>query len=575
MHGKRSIALGALAAIAAAALWLAFGSYRPAAPAPAPGVAGSQAGSLPPSVVTSTAAAAAQPSDAGTAAPRTERPARVARPADQLVRVVEHSFWRHSKPTPGVPVALFDEHGPDRRRLWSGVTGRRGEVAIPAKLVDGRRGQAMVALALPMATPITAILPKEPGIIELRKPPTGKVDVRFRDAFHQRFYGSLRVGLRALEPGELLDAPPRFAATWCLVAEGDGVARFRYVGLDTRLMLWIEGQDAPTGEAPSGPLAYACGPTSGDDDITLWISVDEQGALAETSLTGRVLRRNGAPLCDARFRGRRCGSRPRTLHLFTDARGRFRHALGLSHDDDDVAEGLAWLRVWRDGDHTDAPIPRLGAAGSTHDLGTLRLGTAPVAVSGQVVDQVGRPIARATVWVERARQAPRGTDWSVLDDLVAKTDERGEFRIDGTPSGDLRLLVTKRSYGFRAPIPFRPGTRGLRVALFPEATVIATALSPDRWAGVRPRLCLEGQTLDRRSVRFPKRIGHRWIWRGLAPGRYIMNAGSGPNALQISGIVVEAGREQYPRELQGLRAPPPQRRWRELDELINGPQQSR
>lgn len=117
------------------------------------------------------------------------------------------------------------------------------------------------------------------------------------------------------------------------------------------------------------------------------------------------------------------------------------------------------LRAWLDLTSPFAP-------GSTVDLGTITLGQGPILMEGVVVDDIGAPVADATVRLLSPTQRLR-----LLSELT--TDERGAFCFRGlSPWEDLRLDVRAEQDVLSEYPEFARGSQGLRIVLRRTGSVL-------------------------------------------------------------------------------------------------------
>jgi len=200
-----------------------------------------------------------------------------------------------------------------------------------------------------------------------------------------------------------------------------------------------------------------------------------------------------------------------TLPAGVDVRGRVVDAEGapvagagvwLSHEPGEPWDGAIVACSGPDGSFALAALAPMSAVGAIvagrvpaalqtvtadrrHDL-ELRIGGAAASIAGQVVDQQGRPVARASVRAARHARSqfrmPGGERWLELHPALATiTDDAGAFVCSDLPPG--RLEVSVRAPGFAPRLAIVHAVAGtaspVRIVLPPGAAIEGALFAPD------------------------------------------------------------------------------------------------
>ncbi len=275
--------------------------------------------------------------------------------------------------------------------------------------------------------------------VSLRMPPTGEVEFEVLDenARPMKLEAPMKLAELLAEPGSsdpALDpatsqsthyGPDQLEAT-----VENGRAIFRHVGLGRPLIAWA-GRNA----ASRNDLVRLAGPTTAEQRVQVTL-VMGRGAVV---LSARVLAPDGTALANQwllLMRSKRDTSlqgtgdeAPLEAIVECDSSRVRTDALGRIHVECDVGEQglgrpLLTLARRRGTDNELEACIELEPVWSigTHDLGDIRLQAPPVLAAGIVVDEIGRPLANATVDIAMNSQSrPRTT-----------TNDRGEFTLRST-----------------------------------------------------------------------------------------------------------------------------------------------
>lgn len=119
-------------------------------------------------------------------------------------------------------------------------------------------------------------------------------------------------------------------------------------------------------------------------------------------------------------------------------------------------------------------------------------------ISGRVLDPEGDPLARAVVQLLRLRTA---TEETLRPVAIARTDDRGHYRLQGIPPGRY-LLQAALSTDDDSGVPYQPRADGL-----PDEALAATYYpdSPDR-AKATPVSVDSGQDLEAFEIRLSRQV---------------------------------------------------------------------
>lgn len=390
-------------------------------------------------------------------------------PVDVVVRDERGS------PVEGVPVALRYRM---RRSSWFDVlrasTSSAGRVTLPHARYAMNRDERWRSSDLEWSIGIDSCLGgvvarpfdrDDSEVVELMLPPTGEVDIVLQDAGGTQLVGDVEVGLvprpspfdvpnverdpmNAFGIGARLEAPIGGEVE---VAH-DGHARFRFVGLGQRL-------DVIAARNPASMLqrVETRGPTQFGErtSVTMTFGASTPSFRARViGLDGRPMRTSevlvelfsrGSTLAGGRWprddeaafgpilRGGMLGD----ARVRTDANGFVsvdylpqqcfggRPLLLVEHDVGDASHAAAVVEL------TNAWSP------GTHDLGEIRLEPVPLVAAGRTIDDLGEPIANATVEVfaDNAKSRIHGT-----------SDRQGRFELRGI-AFERRIRLSANSEG--------------------------------------------------------------------------------------------------------------------------------
>lgn len=376
------------------------------------------------------------------------------------------------QPVPEVPVGILAN--------GSGYTNRTDAAGIATfeHVQEQLRGadEGRVGLALVLREPVQCAvhldsLPQKP--IELLMPPTGCVAIRVRDEKGQDVdCRSLSFRMEAfLDPGHQQTLPRARPLVRRLPAKGQ--ARTQPMGLGLHLRLRISSTKSGSARRPV-EIDFA-GPTN-PDEVTeqdvIWPSDGSPGA-SWPVISGRLVHNDGKPWVSAQVRmyPQLFPYDPkayRTHEITTDDEGRFQLTLTIACPPGgkrvyhmrgrtggvDVAGELDASRDFPDG---------------VTDIGDVLLDQGRRVVSGRVVDQGGRPIARARIRVTQKVETNGREYWPTYRTSGSFwSDQEGSFacyQIQGRdlPQAALRLEVSHPETSQTETLPIALGQQGIRV----------------------------------------------------------------------------------------------------------------
>ncbi|MGC6487637.1 MAG: carboxypeptidase regulatory-like domain-containing protein [Planctomycetota bacterium] len=368
---------------------------------------------------------------------------------------------------------------------------------------EQHRDRFEAVLVMPLAQPVrTAFvgrpLPAEP--VELRLPATGSVTLRTVDRDGRPFTHPVRGNLR-IEGG----ANPAWSRVQLRKEQDEAGVVFAHVGVGVQLVADCRLDDrdfrwrSPVFAGPQRPGEH--------------VVVDLVVAPDAAMLFGRVIDPQGQPLSSRELsflinstRGRLEGE-----EVVLDRDGRFH--LPYAPRDPSVAPFRFQVR-----DETGADVPGLArtlpmlAREGVTDLGDLQLGMLEQIAYGRVVDDLGAPVAGATVQLQRERPSGRGGDRLRFDDEAftdARTDEDGRFQLFGDMEvARYRLRVRADGYFPEETLGVDRVT-GSEIRLLRKARLVGTVRLPEWLSSKRVKVEL-------RSLEEPGRTRDDQLrdWRG-------------------------------------------------------------
>ena len=391
-------------------------------------------------------------------------------------------------PSAGVPVSLRfggDEYTMDFLRTTTGADGigvlKHAQLLLDA-FSPGPREELSVALALPLATPVSAPLepghfPREP--VRLVLPPCGRVEIELRKPDGTLLGGEQLVFLRtarlvtADDDDMGIPGLPGFDST--ATRARDGRAVFPRVGI----ALQLEASTIFPG-APEASKVKGAGPVLAGATARLVLEETQNYPI----LSGRLLDAKGQPLrsCSVELRfpadKNEMGlSSHRSVPL--DAEGRFRVALLRRELWSTPQAAEFFLPASLDAPallaETELPTLRLGV----NEVGDIFARTAPVLASGRVSDADGNPVALARLcqmrWVQWSDD-PEDGDWLATWENETPCAADGSFVIYGkADSAELWLSVKAHGY-LDQDVETLPGVKNLQVTLEAGGTLSGRVL---------------------------------------------------------------------------------------------------
>lgn len=370
-------------------------------------------------------------------------------------------------PVFGLPISVRD--GDSLTDLWRGmVTDPSGELVLPSGLPVRRPREARIGLSIPSFEMITEPWPElEGGVVDIVVPPLGSLLVRVRSLNLGADLGSLVACAKAKTdtspdrtPHWLWARPTRFE---------DGTGARIWVPLNGRFDVRVQSKKSYR------PVEVAVdGPTIPGQEIS--VEVDLNARYPE--VIGRIQDPLGQAWAHTPIRvhliTRSAGGRGVVAEpLQSDEAGRF--VLALRAASADTEERTLEASIFDPDREQITGFCSVGIPKSVigpHDLGDLRLGPAPLLVSGWTQDERGNPVRGVVVAME-SRSAANDGPWSGESEDTVVSDAQGRFEIRGQCDGPaLRLLARRAGFLGLTTEPLVPGALGLRLTL-PGAASLA------------------------------------------------------------------------------------------------------
>lgn len=328
------------------------------------------------------------------------------------------------------------------------------------------------ALLMPLTTPVTKLIPSTPlpeDVIELCKPATASLSLRTVDRDGRPFTHPVHGMLEMLG-----DESAEWSQVMLRKQQNERAIVFPHVGLGLQFVASCRLDDGDfrwrTGELP-GPVApnegVAVDLVVAPDAGMLYAKLVDAagGALAGVSPSFLISSRAG------RLEGE---------EVVTDDAGCCHLPYKVSEDH--VAPYHLEVRL-NDAVPTRgfaAPLAQLPLAKVT-DLGEVVLDGFAEIVRGVVVDDVGTPVADASVQLERERSFDRGAELRFVEEpfVNTRTAADGAFQLFGMLApGRYRLRVQDEEH-FRAYVDVPRSGGEVRVKLMRKCRVVGTVLAPE------------------------------------------------------------------------------------------------
>ena len=417
---------------------------------------------------------------------------------------------------------------------------------------EERRDRFEVALAAPLAEPVTSAfsdrsLPDE--VIVLRSPDSGRVTMRMVDHAGRPFAHPVHVQL--YRDGDESDE----ACVQAMKPQGEVALVMPHVGLDLKLLAHFQLDD----DAFHWSTAIRTPAQRGEH-----LELDVVVAPTAGMLFGEVQDAAGAPLggatLDLAIHASEAQIEVERLQL--DGEGRFH----LPYARPPEMEGPFSLTVRRavtpveGGEFVLAALP----AARVIDVGALKIGQVSVLAAGVVVDDLGVPIAGASVQLQRHKAAdPGSAAMHFRDEFAARVEtfEDGRFQMFGARDRSRSRLFVKAADHFPAETPdLVAGDEGLRVELLRKARLAGVVIVP-AWIHpgyVRVDLLPQhvpslppGGAASRKGRIEGDQLAFDWLRAGTYTLTFAMKGFRRP-FLRVEDLVVEPGQDGLHPELDGL-----------------------
>lgn len=408
------------------------------------------------------------------------------------------------------------------------------------------------ALLVPLSAPVTVEFTLDPlpeGVIELRMPPTASLALRTVDRDGRPFTHPVRGAISVVG-----DDVARWSSVELRKAQNEASIEFAHVGLglELRARCRLDDEDFRW-DAPA-----FVGPTRPGERMEFDLVVAPDAGM----LFAQLVDADGAPMRDATpsLLINAAGGRLEGESLVTDRDGRFHlpyhvrpnqrapFRFEIRFDEFTPSRGLA------------IALDELPVATVT-DLGRLVVDAFAEIVHGRVLDDVGVPVAGASVQLERERPAGDG-ELRFADEafVVTESDDDGRYTLFGDlEAAKYRLSVKARDH-FPATPPLAARGSSQDIPLTRKCRVVGTVLAPDWMKRDRLRVDLTpvhvpgapGGTVEARDDRlhdYEETTYAYFDW--VRPGTYDLafRLQGFPDAfLEVPGLVIDPGQvDVHPR----------------------------
>jgi hypothetical protein len=467
----------------------------------------------------------------------------------------------NQRPACGVQLSLSFLRGPDDAwELWSGFTSSPEGLAVLhgvdhsfGRIVGGGRMRVVAVIPSfqrPSAEFTLRDLPAAP--LRLTLPTCGSLAISALDEFGKPLSERVqaRLGWRA-DPGDSWHPTPRetFLGTQQSFANGLCVLPFVETGLEFSITARAEDAHRPL-------MVSARGPTVGGERAQVELRFAERWPV----LTGRILL-DGQPFVRGAIRAQgsyRIGAAilGENASLTTDGAGRFAYVAAPSQSSArlESLEVVGLDEAQKELGRALVPAPEDNAQG-THELGDIRLALGQLLCSGDVVDELGWPVAGAHVlasWpasttIDPDNPAPMQNDRT----LSTLTESNGSFVLSNSSGASrLRVMVSKPGYLPHDPEAVECGARDLRIVLARSGFVSGRIVVDEGVDAARLAVHFEAPpqstgagTASFALIQYPKADG-RFELGTIQPGRYSVSVylqGRAECLATVDGVLVRGG----------------------------------
>lgn len=418
--------------------------------------------------------------------------------------------------------------------------GRTSQPVVPQP--TNFQASLMVPLRQPVAEPFASdVFPSDP--IVLRMPATGTVALNVTTPEGQPLLSSLTAELRVNGEGDV---------SWNRLSgrkpEGRGVVEFPFVGLG----LWVQ----PRVWLPDDDFRWdgelAAGPGQSGERVV----IDVPLGVGFSVLTGRLMNSDGEAMPRSRSTFTLSGSSGQfeTEDLRSDGEGRFQFLFELANNQPPFRLDI----TSRGGNPPVGAVTPLQplVAGEARDLGDLEMKGFAVLAAGRVVDDRGRPVANATIRLQKEylrRPGDQRTQWRNEEFSETRSNKEGLYQLLGSAEdGKYRLHASARRHFDVDSDAWRPGDE-MDIHLEREAELKGSVLlppwMPDR--GMQVTLESASPPQQRRDVRVRGRRTEKTLSvTRVRSGYYNLVIGLREfrdPVLRVDGIFVEPGqRDEHP-----------------------------
>ncbi len=379
---------------------------------------------------------------------------------------------------------------------------------VPLVMLAGAIGAERIPVEVRLGAPIPEArstrfemghLPKEP--VTLVCPASVPLHVRIVDAKGGTDSRPAVVSVARLAQAPSAMTSEAIGMRGATVAAKDGVARFSRVGAGQRVRVaaQVETETRPrfaevqipadADATRSMDVALSPADAGADVDLALRVLAPSGKPLANTHVVVNVVTEPSAAVIDPHRPRPTGGSLWRAIALDTEGRARIR--IPEFADPDPLVQvrvavgvGPSLVGTWRR--RGEIVVPR-GLRPGVDDVGDVRIPPAAVVASGSVVDSDLAPVPGAMITVECNRRTMFGiefteatdrvkemafTNWVPVAGLEAVSGMDGRFTIRGVlPSGELRLVASRRGFYQPGGRPFTAGRRDVQLIVLRGAEI--------------------------------------------------------------------------------------------------------
>lgn len=353
--------------------------------------------------------------------------------------------------------------------------------------------------------------------------------------------------------------PQQYLETRSSKKTDQGKAHFPFIGLDTELTVTFD----PGSSRNEDMVEVVSSSMAGDHMVV------EIRRAPRTYIVGTIVNDDGSPLSEQRIRTREYldsghGQMSMGNRFTTDSVGRFRYELLNDPDMGNLVSRALELKTETKGQpprqvRMDLPAnPEPGI----RDIGNVNLATLPLILSGTVLSQEGKAVAKSRVEISYAfDRGSNGLLWTYSEVSAAQTDQDGKFQIFGNAEQGLAYRASASGgpgTGLKAThISFHLGQEDLEIVLQKNAVLLGTVLIADdmQFGDLNCIQVSKGNASRYAALRASeeKGVGDLRISNDhYSPFSLQVQTEFGETILEIPNLALEEGKELSPPELQGI-----------------------